>query len=241
NTNKLHMVYNRGEQTYYYALNANNQWGESQQVSSYSGYSAPTVSFSQDRVHVSYEEGSVAKSRDKYLTSWQTPQTVTSSSLEERIHAGNSKLLYFYSEPQPDFTLDMQVRQRDFNGNWSSPFLLHEVLDGVPAAANTYDGKTHIVYRDGNIIYRNYNGSTWTSETSIGTGGSGMPKISSVSNDLFVIWENPLSSYLSYRQYDANPLTPANFAGGIHDVGWNAYPKITWNAVNEPDVRINGT
>src|SRR5690606_38561933 len=167
--------------------------------------------------------------------------TVTSSSLEERIHAGSSKLLYFYSEPQQGFYLDMQVRQRDFNGNWSSPFLLHEVLDGVPAAANTYDGKTHIVYRDGNIIYRNYNGSTWTSETSIGTGGSGMPKISSVSNDLFVIWENPLSSYLSYRQYDVNPLTPANFAGGIHDVGCNAYPKITWNAVNEPDVRINGT
>jgi len=170
NVNKLHMVYNRGGQTYYYSLRSDNTWGEFQQVSSYSGYSAPTVSFSQNRVHVSYEEGSVAKSRDKHLTSWQTPETVTSSSLEERIHAGNSKLLYFYSEPQQGFYLDMYVRQRDFNGTWSSPFLLHGVLDGVPAAANTFDGKTHIVYRAGDIYYRNYNGSTWSSETTIGTG-----------------------------------------------------------------------
>lgn len=243
NENKLHMVYNRGGQTYYYALNANNQWVEFQQVSSISTNSVPTVSFSQNRVHVSYEEGAVAKSRDKYFTSWQTPQTVTSSSIEERIHAGNSKLLYFYSEPQPGYYLDIYVRQRDFNGNWSSPFLLHEVDAFVPSAANTFDSKTHIVYYGGlgDIYYRNYNGSTWSSESTIGTGGPRIPMISSVSNDLFVIWENLTSSYLSYKQYDANPITPANFAGGIHDVGWNAYPKITWNAVNEPDVRENQT
>lgn len=155
NVNKLHLVYNRGGQTYYYALRSDNTWGEFQQVSSISTNSAPTVSFSQDRVHVSYEEGLVAKSRDKHLASWQTPETVTSSSLEERIHAGNSKLLYFYSEPQQGFYLDTYVRQRDFNGNWSSPFLLHEVNAFVPAAANTFDSRTHIVYHDGDILYRN--------------------------------------------------------------------------------------
>ena len=235
--NKLHMVYNRGGQTYYYSLNANDQWGEFQQVSSISTNSWPTVSFSQDRVHVSYEEGSVAKSREKYLTSWQTPEIVTSSSVEERIHAGNSKLLYFYSEPQQGFYLDTYVRQRDFNGNWSSPFLLHEVDAFVPAAANTFDSKTHIVYCDDDILYRNYNGSTWSSESTIGTGVLGIPKISSVSNDLYTTWENS-NGYVNYRQYDAFPLAPQNLAVQIYTLGSETYPKLTWAFNNEPDVFI---
>ena len=60
-------------------------------------YTKPTVSFSQNRVHVSYHEDG-AMSRDKYITTWQTPVNINSSSLIERIHAGSSKLFYFYDE-----------------------------------------------------------------------------------------------------------------------------------------------
>lgn len=197
NTSKLHVVYSRGDMgysnhiTHYYSVNPDNQWGEYYQVSSYGDeWTTPTVSFSQNRVHVSYHEED-AMYRDKYLTTWQTPVPLASS-LIERIHAGSSKLFYFYDEPQPDLTVDMYVKQRNLNeSSWSSPTLLHEHSDFYPpfvSAANTTDGKTHIVYRGpSSTVYRNYDVLTWSSEITIGDNYVN-PLISSVSNDLFVVW-----------------------------------------------------
>ena len=241
-TNKLHIVYSRGTAgypdhlTHYYALRSDNTWGEYKQVSDYgSYYTPPTVSFSQDRVHISYEEGGVAKSRDKYLSEWQTAETVASPFVEHKIHAHSSKLLYFYGEPQQGY-FDIYVRQRDFNGTWSSPFLLREIDGFVPAAANTFDSKTHIVYYGGlgNIYYRNYNGSIWSPDSIIGTGGPRLPIISSVSNDLFVIWENTTLNYLIYKQYDAAPLAPQNLAVTKSS---NNHPLLSWSRNNEPDIQ----
>jgi len=240
-TNKLHVVYARGsfgypdQVTHYYSLNPDDQWGEYQQVSDYGDeWTTPTVSFSQNRIHVSYHEDG-ALSRDKYLTSWQTPATLSSSSLIERIHAGSSKLFYFYAETQPGLYANMYVKQRNLSGSsWSSPTLLHEYTDFDPpfvSATNSSDGKTHIVYHGpGSAIYRNYNGSTWSSELTIGDWYENN-LISSTSNDLFVMWMGS-NNYIKYRQYDANPLTPSNFLGTIY----NNHPKITWSANSEPDL-----
>jgi len=246
--NKLHVVYSRGTAgypdhlTHYYALRSDNTWGEYKQVSDYgSYYTPPTVSFSQNRVHVSYEERGVAKSRDKYLNAWQNPETVASSFAEHKIHAHSSKLLYFYAEPQQGFYLDIYVRQRDLNGSsWSSPFLLHEVDAFVPAAANTSDSKTHIVYYGGlgDIYYRNYNGSTWSTESTIGTGGLGFSLISSTSNDLYVTWVGN-DDFIKYLQYDAVPLAPQNLVAQAYtEPNGTTHPKLTWDIANEPDVII---
>src|SRR5690606_11773821 len=91
------------------------------------------------------------------------------------------------------------------------------------------------------IAYSFYNGSSWSTPVNIGSSNFKDLSLNGVSNDLFVTWEYYGDNNPRYKQNDQNPLIPSNFAGGIHDVGWNAYPKITWNAVNEPDVRINGT
>lgn len=154
-TNKLHVVYSRGsigypdQVTHYYSLNTNNQWGEYQQVSDYGDeWTKPTVSFSQNRVHVSYHEDGTM-SRDKYTTTWQNPASIISYSLIERIHAGSSKLFYFYAEPQPGLYVNMYVKQRDLSGStWSSPTLLMDHSDFYSpfvSATNTTDGKTHMV------------------------------------------------------------------------------------------------
>ena len=247
-TNKLHVVYARGsfgypdQITHYYALNLNNQWGEYHQVSDFGDeWTKPTVSFSQNRVHVSYHEDG-ALSRDKYLTSWQTPATLSTSSLAERIHAGSSKLLYFYAETQPELYANMYVKQRNFltGSTWSSSTLLHEHTDFYSpfvSATNTVDGKTHIVYDGpGSAIYRNYDGSTWSSEFTVGDNYV-TPLISSVSNDLYVTWMGT-NGYIKYRQYDANPLIPQNLS--ISNTGSPSYhPVISWTLNNEPDVYLN--
>lgn len=239
--NKLHVVYSRGDIgypnqiTHYYSLNENNQWSEYKQVSDYGDeWTKPTVSFSQNRVHVSYHEDGT-KSRDKYLTTWQTPATLISYSLIERIHAGSSKLFYFYAEPQPDLTVDVYAKQRNLNGSsWSSPTLLRENADFYSpfvSATNTADGKTHIVYNGpGSTMYRNYNGSTWSSELTVGDWYEN-PLISSVSNDLFVIWMGS-NNYIKYRQYDAAPLAPKNLT---ITKSANNHPLLSWLPNTEPD------
>jgi len=98
----------------------------------------------------------------------------------------------------------------------------------------TYDDKIHLVYeKDGELEYRSYDGS-WSSATTLDDDIEfSKPKgISSVSNDVYVTWLHDNSDYLRYRQYDAAPLTPANFAGTTY----NNHPKLTWSLNNEPDM-----
>jgi hypothetical protein len=97
----------------------------------------PTVSKSTNRVHVSYNTGQSwdpetnngdAKSRDKYVNTWQTPQNVQSSPqcYRERIHAGSSKLFDFNYQLHPGvYASDLYVKERLLNSStWSSGQIL---------------------------------------------------------------------------------------------------------------------
>src|SRR5690606_8074354 len=143
---------------------------------------------------------------------------------------------YFYAETQPGLYANMYVKQRNLNSSsWSSPTLLHEYTDFYSpfvSATNTYDGKTHIVYDGpGSTVYRNYNGSTWSSELTIGDNFVN-PLISSVSNDLYVTWMGS-DNYIKYRQYDAAPLAPQNLNVTQSQ---NNHPYFTWTGNREPDI-----
>ena len=234
------MVYSRGDFgyanhiTHYYALNLNNQWIDYKQVSENGDVDAkPTVSFSQNRVHASYHEDYNAEARDKYLSSWQTPVQINSSSIIERIHVGSSKLLYFYDEPQPDLFINLYVKYRNLNEtSWSSPTLIQEHSSyswPFVSATSTPDGKTHIFY--GGTIYKKFDGSTWTSPLVIGDNFE-FPLISSVSKDLFVMWFGT-NGYVKYRMYDDSPLPPQNVQV-VRDA--NDHPLISWSANTEPDL-----
>jgi hypothetical protein len=254
--NALHMVWSTQDagsdyKTYYRRL-SNDQWGSQENVtdgSSVGGF--PTVSTSLNRVHVSYNTGNSsdpatnlgeAKSRDKYVNTWQASQLVYSpQSFRERIHAGGSKLFDFYYQIEPglgQYTSILYAKNRDLNNStWSLPIQLNYGADvyNIVSATNTSDSKTHITYTNSNIVYRNFNGTSWSSEFEIGSGFLS-PKISSTSNDLFVVWGGYGIDNVYLRQYDEVPLTPSNLSIDIV----NEESVLSWSANIEPDVKISG-
>lgn len=257
--NALHVVWATQDagsdyKTYYSRLDINNNWSATEDVTDGSNIGGfPTISKSQNRVHVSYNTGQSAdpstntgeaKSRDKLTNTWQTPQLVyTPQSFRERIHAGSSKLFDFYYKLEIPYHANLYVKERSFGSTfWSSPFLLMTYANvyEIVSVTNTQDGKTHIVYEIfSGVGYRNYGSSSWTSEETIGSGYLS-PRIYSVSNDLFVAWGRDWpNKYVQYRQFDAAPLAPENYALSVHQSGSNKYPKLTWSLNNEPDVRGN--
>jgi len=256
--NALHVVWATQDagsdyKTYYRRLDINNAWGTTENVTDGSNVGGfPTVSKSQNRVHVSYNTGQSedpstntgeAKSRDKFTNTWQTPQLVyTPQSFRERIHAGSSKLFDFYYKLETgmgQYTSDLYVKERSLGGTyWSSPVLLKtsSTVYEIVSAANTYDGKSHIVYEIlGGVGYRSYSGSSWSSEFTVGSGYNS-PRISSVSNDLFVTWGNEPTKYIRYRQYDAAPLAPQNPQLSTNPS--NNRVRLSWSKNQEPDISI---
>lgn len=260
--NALHVVWATQDngndyETYYRRLPSSDQWDAQKTVTDYGNEVGgfPTVSKSTSRVHVSYNTGQSwdpqtnlgdSKSRDKYINSWQTPQLVfTPQSFRERIHSGSSKLFDFYYKLETgmgQYHSDLYVKERSLsNTSWSSPVLLktYAGVNEIVSAANSNDGKTHIVYEiSEGVGYRNYNGSSWSQEEQIGSGYIS-PRIYSVSNDQYVVWgrivpnQNIYKVY--YRQYDAAPLAPSNLTISINS---SDETVLTWSANNEPDVRI---
>lgn len=248
---QLHIAYDRKDngsdyETYYKKISSGGSLLEDKQVTDYGSEVGgfPTVSVSSNRVHVSYNSGNsssastnqgTAKTRDKYNTSWQTPQLLFSySSMRERVHAGSSKLFEFYYKMESGLGgphSDLYVKERSLGStSWSSATLLQQYASvyDIVSAANTSDGKTHIVYEQFSgvaVAYRNYNGSSWSSEVSFGNSYNS-PKISSTSNDLFVVW-GEYNDYLKLRQYDANPPKPVNLSA---TASANDHPYITWDA-----------
>ncbi len=249
--NTLHMVWATQDseddfETYYSKLN-NNQWTASENVTddSYVG-GMPTVSKSNNRVHVSYNTGQnvspslnfgEAKSRDKFYNNWQIPQTVyTTTSFRERIHAGSSKLFDFFYKFEWGggfYYSDLYVKERGFNETtWSSPYYLHVYSDvnNIVSATNTINGNTHIVYWTHlGTDYRSYSNGLWTDETLI-LDAKNSPRIYAVSNDLFVVAGSYNNIY--YCQYDAIPLAPQNLQVTR---SLNNHPYLTWSANTEPD------
>lgn len=246
--NFLHIVYDRKDngseyETYYKRYKSDASLEESKQVTDYGSEVGgfPTVSVSANRVHVSYNSGNSssasgnmgnAKTRDKYNTTWQTPQLLlTEFAMRERVHAGSSKLFEFYYQRVEDMGIsaDLYVKERSLGStSWSSPVFLQQFASvyNIVSVANTADGNTHIVYEATNsVAYRNYNGSSWSSQITFGTGYLS-PKISSTSNDLFVVWGKN-DDYLKLRQYDAIPPKPINLSATSSA---NDHPYITWDA-----------
>ena len=250
--NALHIVWATQDagsdyKTYYRRL-YNDVWSTTEYVTDgglVGGF--PTVSKSTNRVHVSFNTGQssdpqqnvgIAKSRDKYINTWQTSQTIfDQGSFRERIHAGASKLFDFYYKFEGglgQYTSILYVKNRDFTSStWSTPFQLDygaDVID-IVSAVNTTDSKTHIVYSNG--YYRNNNGTTWSEEYTLGEDGLYAPTITATSNDLFVVSGGYTSNNVYYLHYDATPLAPQNLTVVESTTD---HPILIWSKNNEADL-----
>jgi len=252
----LHVVYamqdNGDDYETYYRLIDDDEWGSREDVTGYGTEvgGSPTVTVSSNRVHVGYNTGNQtdprmnqgsAKTRDKYNTSWQTPQLVFSyNSLRETVFARSDSLFDFYTKIEESgdeqYTADLYVKKRSVGETtWSSSTLLEETIDVIVAVSPvlTSDNTIHIVHDDGYVAYKNYDGNVWSTTEYISSGIiRNSAKLSSVSNDLYSVWNDQSNYYIKYRQYDAAPLTPANFAGTTY----NNHPKLNWTLNNEPDM-----
>jgi len=245
-------------ETYYQRLNVTNspyQWVDYYPVTNYGSEvgGQPSVTFSTDRIHVSYNTnyfsqpitGSV-KSRDKYVSSWQTPQNVVvdseQSAFEKLVARGDSLFILFskFIDGVP-ITWNLCSKKRSISGTtWSSTMVLETSVDAFVFGANkTSNNNLHTVYKPGGLLHKYYDGFIWsnaqqineTSETAYSLG------FTSQSNDLYAMWKDGNNNYLKYRQYDAAPLAPANYSVSAYQSGTNYYPKLTWQLNNEPDVR----
>lgn len=121
NANGLHVAWseyddNNSKYNSWYQRLPNNSvyWTDTKRVTDTSGDEGgfPSVTTSSERVHVSYTQGdaltpqynySDSKTRDKYNTTWQTPQSTSSNTMRTYIISDNSKLHLFYF----DFVMGM--------------------------------------------------------------------------------------------------------------------------------------
>ncbi len=210
-------------------------------------WGTPSVALSSNKAHVGFHSYGYAKTKDKNLTnnSWESTQAVASADGNERVQSGCDKLFDFYDVLVPGIFVNLYVKERAINGNsWSSPQLLNysvnPYLEGRLTSTVTSDGKTHIIYDSGQIIHRSYicTTSSWSDEYEVSnyyssTKSSGL---SSVSNDLFVVWKPKNDNYLKYRQYDAAPLAPQNPQLSANP--GNNKIRISWTKNNEPDISL---
>lgn len=244
-------------ETYYQRLNPSNlQWVDGYPVTNYGNEvgGQPSVAFSDNRVHVSYNtnyfsqpiSGSV-KSRDKYYSTWQNPQSVVTgsdqSAFEKLVARGDSLFIVFskFINGVP-ITWDLYSKKRSISGStWSSSTILENSVDASVFGFNkTSNSNLHTVYKPGGLLHKYYNGLIWSDAQQINETPENAFSLgfTSQSNDLYTMWKDGNSNYLKYRHYDAAPLAPANYAVSTYQSGTNYYPRLSWSLNNEPDVRL---
>ncbi len=244
----LHFVYSADGSTHYYLYPTNNpNYTQYQEVSdqAYQGL-YPTVTVSSNKVHVGFNAYGDAKTRDKNLVNnvWENTQTVASGSVFERVFSGSNKLFDFYHVLVPGLHVNLYVRERPLNqSGWSTPLLLnysvHPLEEGLIRTSQTANLFTHVVYdrgSSGSLTHRQYDPTfaSWSNEVSISS--TGLTKsygLSSVSNDLFVVFRDYQSNNLKFIHYDVAPLAPKNLT---ITQGGNNHPILSWSANTEPDI-----
>lgn len=258
----LHVVYAMQDngndyETYYYRINSNDQWVDYKIVTDYDANEVggfPSVAVSDNRIHIGYNTGTEsdpfwnlyedAKSRDKYNTTWQTPQQVNSigkeTSARDKVQVRTDKLYVFFYDLLCDLGIcgyDLKVKSRDLDGTaWSSSTKLNSVNNPAQfmGAEQTANSELHVVYGDWEIYHRYYNGTIWSPEYFLNFIQPGVTfGFSYTSNDLYCVWEERFTNEIKYAQYDAAPLAPQNLTvtQSIDD-----HPELSWDANTEPDL-----
>jgi hypothetical protein len=242
-------------ETYYQRLNVTNtpyQWVDYYPVTNYSGEvgGQPSVTFSTSRVHVSYNTnywstpitGSV-KSRDKYYSTWQAPQSVIvgseQSALEKIIARGDSLFVVFakaYIDPYIA-KWDICSKKRGISGStWSNTTLIElNIFQDEFAIGKTANNILHALYKPGSLNYSFYDGLIWSSPLQINESSIYVNSLNfaAQSNDLYSMWQDDNSTYIKYRQYDAIPLAPQNLSVSASA---SNHPLLNWTKNNEADL-----
>ena len=252
-------------ETYYYQLDLSHTWTGYKNITDYSQYEvggAPTVTYSQDRVHVSYnlkggvQPYSIVKTRDKSDGHWDPPQFISTvdESMAERLEVRGSSLYivyakFFYNYPIVFFHLT--YKSRALLGNWTTgegTIIDYTILED-PTSFNlckTFNDNLQVVYVDDtgdpfSFCHRRFDGS-WSYPPFPVDGNQYFDFVSkglsTSSNDVFVTWKRETDSYIRYRQWDDLPLAPQNLLLRKFPSGSNYVVKVTWSANTEVDISL---
>jgi hypothetical protein len=264
----VHLVYAMRDndpyfETYYYRLTPypGHSWTDYKNVTDYGSEvgGVPSVAFSSNRVHVSYNSGQatppyigvgVSKSRDKAGSSWQDPQLVSDgeygyATSREKIQVRSDKLFCIFYDAWVDlgqYGWRIQVKSRDLTGSaWPGSYTTifssghPRILMGAETTANNNLNVVHY-YLDNGVVHKYYDGTQWSNDFQVTSDYLNYEMqhlgFSTVSNDLFVVWKSTSNSYIKYRQKDDYPLAPT---GLTITEDANNHPKLDWNASLEPD------
>jgi len=270
--NGLNLVYAMRDngnyfETYYYNLDLSDQWVYYKNVTDYGSEvgGVPSVTISDNRVHVSYNSGEatppyigegVSKSRDKNLStgSWLTPQLISDGEYDdntsrEKLEVRGDKVFCIFYDNWVDlgqFGYKIQVKSRDLTGtSWPGSYTqIFEAGDPriLMGAETTTNGNLNVVYYyfDNGIVQTDYDGNYWSDDFQVSSDAVNYERqhlgFTTTSNDLFVLWKSTSSSYIKYRQKDEDPLAPQGLTISVYQVGGSTYPKLNWTLNNEPDV-----
>jgi len=211
-----------------------------------------SVGYAPDRVFVGYTvttqqypnltNYASSYDRDKYFGIWNNISHPLDSDVGvSQIIVRDNKLYGFYYQRQfsPGAHSDLKLKYRNFTDiNYTATSLNVddvEITSGIGTGV-TANNNLNFAYDDNpNLKYIYYNGTSFSSPTTITTDNlqdNAKFGFNAVSNDLFVIWKMTDQSKLQFRQYDAAPLIPTNFAGVVYQ----NHPKITWDQL-EPDIQ----
>ena len=173
---------------------------------------------------------------DTWLATESIPSIMGNESRIESIFATDSKL---YSIPYiADSPIHSQlwIISRDLDGStWGNyeMFTSSYYEPTQPAKAVELENDELFVFYDlSGIAYEKFDGNEWSFGGYISSSSSSkLFAPSSAGNDIYVVMKG--TTYLEYRQYDANPITPQSFAGQ----NYNNKPKLTWESNKEPDIQ----
>ena len=211
----------------------------------------PSIAFAPQRVFVGYtltdqqypniNHFGHSADRDRINGIWNYFHTISYNTGMQKVIVRDNKLYAFYLlyQTSPNAHYDLKLSYRNFDDNSYTSTSLNldkvEITSGLGTAVSV-NNNLNFAYDDSPYLkYQYFDGTSFSSPTTITTDNlqdNARFGFNAVSNDLYVIWKTTNLSVLQYKQYDATPLIPTNFAGVVYQ----NHPKITWDQL-EPDIQ----
>ncbi|MCF8241196.1 MAG: T9SS type A sorting domain-containing protein [Melioribacteraceae bacterium] len=210
----------------------------------------PSITYCEDSVYIGYNTGDYndpysnygnTKLRKCTITSdtWDNPeQSQADGSSVEKLFSTSSQLFHFYYKfvaGMNNFHNDLYVTWRNHgSANWATPVRLEQAAtyENLVSFVQCYNGTEYVFYQelDEDLVYRTFNGSSWSSPSTLSSNDSYLARAFAVNNEIFVCWDE--TSY-QFKQYDAVPFVPQNFDASFTG---GAHPVLNWDKNSEPDI-----
>jgi hypothetical protein len=229
-------------------------WSEYKNVTDNEDYGGdePDLTFSPDRVHVSFikYQFSEPKTRDRSSGTWQTSQSVpfdylpfTTSLRKGKPIISSNYLNEMYRADYASIGTEGSYIGHSYRSLGSSTWNqnlenLFTPVNKIHVVNNTINNRIHIIYYDeqaGNYVHKYLTGTTYSNVIANVPLFEQSSFLSSNSNDLYLLRVNnpDYPSKIKFRHYDDAPAAPQNLSVIESE---NNHPLLSWNANQEPDL-----